>query len=228
MTILIKDIPKNDRPIERLINNGVESLSNVELLTILIKSGTKEKSAKTLAEEILKNIGNIQELKKINLEQLSKIKGIGHKKAASILAALELAKRINSNCETLNNQKITDSSLVYEYYKDKIGDKLQEYFYCLYLNTAKKVIKDKLLFIGTINQSIVHPREIFKEAYLLSASSIICVHNHPAGSIFPSKEDINLTNKLVEIGNLLGIKIIDHVIITKDNYYSFFENNDIR
>ncbi len=228
MTILIKDIPKNDRPIERLINNGVESLSNVELLTILIKSGTKEKSAKTLAEEILKNIGNIQELKKINLEQLSKIKGIGHKKAASILAALELAKRINSNCETLNNQKITDSSLVFEYYKDKIGDKLQEHFYCLYLNTAKKVIKDKLLFIGTINQSIVHPREIFKEAYLLSASSIICVHNHPAGSIFPSKEDINLTNKLVEIGNLLGIKIIDHVIITKDNYYSFFENNDIR
>ena len=146
MTILIKDIPKNDRPIERLINNGVESLSNVELLTILIKSGTKEKSAKTLAEEILKNIGNIQELKKINLEQLSKIKGIGHKKAASILAALELAKRINSNCETLNNQKITDSSLVFEYYKDKIGDKLQEHFYCLYLNTAKKVIKDKLLF----------------------------------------------------------------------------------
>ena len=164
----------------------------------------------------------------MSLEQLSLIKGIGHKKAATILAALELAKRVNNNIETLNERKITDSTLVFEYYKNKIGDKLQEHFYCIYLNTAKKVIKDKLLFIGTINQSVVHPREIFKEAYLLSASSIICVHNHPAGSIFPSKEDITLTNKLVEIGNLLGIKIIDHVIVTKNNYYSFFENNDIR
>lgn len=228
MTIRIKDIPTSDRPIERLINNGVESLSNIELLTILIKSGTKEKSAKNIAEEILQNTTNLKELTNMSLEQLSLIKGIGHKKAATILAALELAKRVNNNIETLNERKITDSTLVFEYYKNKIGDKLQEHFYCIYLNTAKKVIKDKLLFIGTINQSVVHPREIFKEAYLLSASSIICVHNHPAGSIFPSKEDITLTNKLVEIGNLLGIKIIDHVIVTKNNYYSFFENNDIR
>ncbi len=228
MTVLIKDIPVSDRPIERLINSGAESLSNVELLTILIKSGTKQKSATTLAEEILKNIDNIHELKNLKLEQLKKIKGIGTKKAASILAALELSKRINSEINTLNDLKITNSSLVYKYYKNLIGDKLQEYFYCIYLNTSKRVIKDKLLFIGTINQSIVHPREIFKEAYLLSASGIICVHNHPAGSNFPSAEDIKLTNKLVDIGNLLGVKIVDHVIITQDNYYSFFENNDIR
>lgn len=228
MTVLIKDIPKNDRPIERLINNGSESLSNSELLTILIKSGTKEKSAKTLAEELLKNVDNIYELKNLKLEQLKQIKGIGTKKAASILAALELSKRINNEISTLNDIKITNSSLVFKYYKNLIGDKLQEYFYCIYLNNSKKVIKDKLLFIGTINQSIVHPREIFKEAYLLSASGIICVHNHPAGSTFPSSEDIKLTNKLVDIGNLLGVKIVDHVIITKDNYYSFFENNDIR
>lgn len=228
MTVLIKDIPKNDRPIERLINNGAESLSNTELLTILIKSGTKKKSAKNLAEEILKQVTDIHELKNLSLEQLSNIKGIGEKKAASILAALELSKRMNNEFTSLNNLKITDSSIVFEYYKNKIGDKLQEYFYCLYLNTAKKVIKDKLLFIGTVNQSIVHPREIFKEAYLLSASGIICIHNHPAGSIYPSKEDIKLTDRLVEIGNLLGVKIIDHVIITCNNYYSFFENNDIR
>lgn len=228
MTVRIKDIPESDRPIERLIKNGSESLSNIELLTILIKSGTKEKSAKNLAEEILKEIDDIHQLKNLNLEQLKKIKGIGYKKATTILAALELSKRINDEYNSLNNVKITNSSLVYKYYKNKIGDKLQEYFYCIYLNAAKRVVKDKLLFIGTINQSIVHPREIFKEAYLVSASSIICVHNHPAGSIFPSKEDISLTNKLVEIGNLLGVKIVDHVIITKNNYYSFFENNDIR
>ncbi len=228
MTVLIKDIPKNDRPIERLINNGSKSLSNSELLTILIKSGTKEKSAKTLAEELLKNVADIHELKNLKLEQLKKIKGIGTKKAASILAALELSNRVNNEINTLNDIKITNSSIVFKYYQHLIGDKLQEHFYCVYLNTSKKVIKDKLLFIGTINQSIVHPREIFKEAYLLSASGIICVHNHPAGSIFPSSEDIKLTNKLVDIGNLLGVKIIDHVIITRDNYYSFFENNDIR
>ena len=227
MTVRIKDIPKSERPIERLIENGSEVLSNVELLTILIKSGTKQKSAKTLAEEILKQVDDIHKLRDLNFEQLKKIKGIGSKKAATILASLELAKRINDELDSVNGLKITDSSLVYKYYKNKIGDKLQEYFYCIYLNSAKKVIKDKLLFIGTINQSVVHPREIFKEAYLVSASSIICVHNHPAGSIFPSKEDINLTNKLVEIGNLLGVKIVDHVIITKNNYYSFFENNDI-
>ena len=224
---MIKDIPKNDRPIERLVNNGVESLSDSELLTILIKTGTKQKSAKTLADEILKEVEHIHELKNISLEKLSQIKGIGVTKAASVIASIELGKRINNENISLNNIKITNSELVFEYYKNKIGDKYQEYFYCLYLNTTKKVIKDKLLFIGTINQSIVHPREIFKEAYLLSASSIICVHNHPGGSIFPSKEDIKLTNKLVEIGNLLGVAVIDHVIVTKDNYYSFFENNDI-
>ena len=228
MTVLIKDIPKSDRPIERLINNGAEFLSDSEILAILIKTGTREKSAKTIADEILKKYKSLNELKNINLEQLTKIKGIGVTKAVSILAAFELSRRINNQIMSLNETKITNSSLVFEYYKNKIGDKNQEYFYCLYLNIAKKVIKDKLLFIGTVNKSVVHPREIFKEAYLLSASGIICVHNHPAGSVFPSKEDINLTKKLVEIGELLGVKIIDHVIITNNNYYSFFENNDIR
>lgn len=228
MTVLIKDIPKSDRPIERLINNGAEFLSDSEILAILIKTGTREKSAKTIADEILKKYKSLNELKNINLEQLTKIKGIGVTKAVSILAAFELSRRINNQIMSLNETKITNSSLVFEYYKNKIGDKNQEYFYCLYLNTAKKVIKDKLLFIGTVNKSVVHPREIFKEAYLLSASGIICVHNHPAGSVFPSKEDINLTKKLVEIGELLGVKIIDHVIITNNNYYSFFENTDIR
>ena len=224
---MIRDIPKNDRPIERLVNNGVNTLSDTELLTILLKTGTKAKSAKNLAEEILKQTGNIYKLKNINIEELYKIKGIGITKAANILAAIELGNRVNSNNYTINGIKINNSSLVFEYYKNKIGDKLQEYFYCLYLNTAKKVIKDKLLFIGTVNNSIVHPREIFKEAYITSASSIICVHNHPAGTVLPSREDQLLTKKLVDIGNLLGIPIIDHVIITQNNYYSFFENNDI-
>ena len=227
MNLKIKDIPINERPRERLINNGVDKLNNEELLALLLKTGIKNMSAKNLANVILKKVGDIKNLKNITYNDLLKIDGIGSAKACDILAAIELGKRINKEVVSINNLKITSTDMVHKYYKDIIGDKKQEYFYCIYLDNSKKIIKDKLLFIGTINQSIVHPREIFKEAYLLSASSIICVHNHPSGSLEPSVEDINLTNRLKEIGNLLGIHVIDHVIITKDNYYSFYENNDI-
>lgn len=227
MNLKIRDIPLNERPRERLINNGVETLNNEELLALLLKTGTKKMSAKNLASLLLNKAGDIKNLKDISYNELLKIDGIGSAKACDILAAIELGKRINREIVSINNLKITSTDIVYKYYKDVIGDKKQEYFYCIYLDNSKKIIKDKLLFIGTINQSIVHPREIFKEAYLLSASSIICVHNHPAGSLEPSREDINLTNRLKEIGLLLGIPIIDHIIITKDNYYSFYENNDI-
>ncbi len=105
-----------------------------------------------------------------------------------------------------------------------MSDKLQEHFYCVYLDTKNKIIKDKLLFIGTINQSLVHPREVFKEAYLLSASSIICVHNHPSGNVNPSNNDIVITKQLREVGLLLGINVLDHIIIGKDKYYSFNDN----
>ena len=116
---------------------------------------------------------------------------------------------------------------MYKFYKDKIGDKKQEYFYCVYLDNQKRVIEDKLLFIGTINYSVVHPREIFKEAYTLGASAIICVHNHPGGNPLPSKQDLDVTNNLIEVGKVLGIKVVDHIIVCKEKYYSFLENNDI-
>lgn len=227
MNLKIKDIPINERPRERLINNGVDKLNNEELLALLLKTGTKNMSAKNLANLILKKIGDIKNLKNITYNDLLKIDGIGSAKACDILAAIELGKRINKEVVSINNLKITSTEMVYKYYKDIIGDKKQEYFYCIYLDNNKKIIKDKLLFIGTINYSIVHPREVFKEAYLLSASSIICVHNHPSGNLEPSNEDIDLTNRLKEIGNLLGINVIDHVIITYDSYYSFYENNNI-
>ena len=227
MNLKIKDIPVNERPRERLINNGVEKLNNEELLALLLKTGTKTSSAKILASLIIKAVGDIKNLKYISYNELLKIKGIGSAKACDILASIELGNRINKEIISINNLKITSTDLVFKYYKDIIGDKKQEYFYCIYLDNNKKIIKDKLLFIGTINYSIVHPREVFKEAYLLSASSIICVHNHPSGNLEPSSEDFNLTNRLKEIGNLLGINVIDHVIITYDSYYSFYENNNI-
>ena len=158
---------------------------------------------------------------------LTKIKGIGFIKGCTIMACIELGKRINREIDDLCGEKLTSTTVAYKYFKDKIGDKKQEYFYAIYLDNSKKIITEKLLFIGTINYSLVHPREIFKEAYILGASAIICVHNHPSGNVIPSSEDYNITKNLIEIGNIMGIKIVDHLIIGKNNYYSFLENNDM-
>ena len=225
--VKIKDIPLNDRPIERLINNGVENLSTEEILAIIIKTGSKKYSSKEIASQILSEIKEVNKLKNINLNTLLKIDGIGIKKASVLLASIELGKRINSVLDTLNDIKITNSLQVYNYYRNIIGDKEQEYFCCIYLDSNKKVLESKTLFIGTLNYSMVHPRDIFKEAYIVGAISIICVHNHPSGEIFPSKKDRELTNHLIQIGNIMGIKIDDHIIIGDNKYYSFFENNDI-
>ena len=227
MGVKIKDIPISDRPMERLINIGVESLSNEELIAIILKTGTKGESAKDLSNLILSKINNIKELNNINYEFLKKIKGIGMSKACNLLAAIELGKRINREVDNIKNIKLTSSDIVYKYYKEKLGDKKQEYFYAVYLDNSKKIIGDKLLFIGTVNYSLVHPREIYKEAYLLGASAIICVHNHPGGNPLPSKQDYEITNNLVSASKILGIKLVDHIIICKNNYYSFLENNDI-
>ena len=223
----MKDIEKNNRPRERLIHNGVESLNNEELLAIILKTGNKKNSAKELANILIKEFDGIKNFNLINYEKLKQINGIGPAKACELIASIELGKRINIEKNIIIYKKINKTSLVFEYFKDLLRDKLQEHFYCLYLDNSKRVIKDKLLFIGTINYSVVHPREVFKEAYMLSASCIICVHNHPTGNILPSKQDLDLTKNLINIGNIMGIKVIDHVIIGKDNYYSFLENGDI-
>ncbi len=225
--VKIKEIPVNDRPRERLINSGSNTLSNEELLAIILDTGTKDKSAKDLAISVLSKINHISELKDINYQNLISIKGIGISKATKILSLIELSKRINAKLETLNNIKANNSKVIYEYFKDKLMDEKQEYFYCLYLNNKKRIIKNKLLYIGTINQTLIHPRDIFKEAYLLSASAIICIHNHPSGNTAPSKEDIMMTKNLKEVGLIMGINVVDHIIIGKNSYYSFFENGDI-
>lgn len=219
------DIPKSERPVERLIKYGEECLSNAELLAILIKNGKNGLSSKDLADVILReNDGN---LNMINFHNLSMISGIGVMKSACILAGLELGKRASKTITSLNSVSITSAQTVFDYYKNLFVNKKQEFFYCVYLDSSKIVIKEKLLFIGTLDYSLVHPREVFKEAIYVSASSIICVHNHPSGNVFPSRNDFDITNKLIEIGNLMGIKVVDHVIIGQDKYYSFLENGDI-
>lgn len=226
MSIKIKDLPINDRPRERLINKGVQNLSDEELLSIVLKTGTKDVSAKVLAMELLKKIGTIQNLKNIGFHALTQIKGIGTAKACLILAIQELNRRMNVKQDKIVDVKITTPEIVYDYYKNIVNE-YQEYFYCLYLDSNKKVLSEKLLFMGTVNESMVHPRDVFKEAYLVNATAIICVHNHPTGDVRPSKEDVIVTDRLNEIGYLMGIKLVDHVIVSKNKYYSFLENGKI-
>jgi len=225
--VKIKEMPVEERPYEKLVNIGVENLSTDEILAILLKSGYRNISSKSLANILLKETNGLIGLSEYRYEQLINIKGIGRTKACILLAAIELSKRINSEKVSIKTQKLTSANMVYEYYKNKISDKKQEHFYVVYLDTSKKIINDRLLFIGTTNHSVVHPREIYKEAYLLSASAIILVHNHPSGNVVPSKEDIEITNKIISVGLILGIKVVDHIIVGSSNYYSLLENNDI-
>jgi len=223
--IKFKDIPNDDKPRERLFNYGANNLSNEELISIILKTGSKNFSVKEVSLKILEFVKDITMLKDIGISSLMKIDGIGRVKAIELKAALELGRRVYSNNNTINKIKMNNPLVIYEYFKEVLIDKKQEYFYCIYLDTKGNLLDKKCLFLGTINNSVIHPREIFKEAYLLSANGIICVHNHPSGDSTPSKEDIVVTRKLQELGIIHGIKIIDHVIIGNDNYYSFNDNN---
>ena len=226
MSITVKELPKNERPRERLLYYGIKNLSNEELLAILLKTGTKDMNSKMLSSYMLKELGGIHAFQNCSYQKLSNIKGIGTAKACTILAAIEFGKRVYQK-EQILFQKFEDAYQIASYYQDKIGKLKQENFLCIYLDVTKKLIHEKTLFIGTLNRSLVHPREIFKEAYQVSASSIICIHNHPSGEVLPSKEDILFTTQLVKVGRMLGIDVIDHIIIGDEKYYSFFENHRI-
>ena len=224
--IKFKNIPDTDKPRERLYNYGANNLSNEELISIILKTGSKKYSVKEVSLKLLETINDLSKLKDIGISSLMKIDGIGKVKAIELKAAIELGRRVYLD-NNINKIKLNNPLNVYEYFKIILNDKKQEYFYCIYLDTKGNLLDKKCLFIGTINNSVIHPREIFKEAYLLSANGIICVHNHPSGDSSPSKEDILVTKKLQELGIIHGIKIIDHIIIGNNNYYSFNDNNKI-
>ena len=224
--INFKNIPDSDKPRERLFNYGEENLSNEELIAIILKTGSKKYSVKEVSLRLLENISSIAELRDIGISSLIKIDGIGKVKAIELKAAIELGRRVYFN-NNITKIKLNSSFLIYNYFLNIIGNKKQEYFYCVYLDTKGNYLGKKCLFVGTINNSIIHPREIFKEAYLLSANGIICIHNHPSGDSTPSKEDMMVTRKLSELGLMHGIKIIDHVIVGNNNYYSFCDDNKL-
>lgn len=222
-----RELPNEDKPRERLKLFGVESLSNEELLMIILKSGTKKYSVKELALEILKISEGISNMKNMTYQKLKTIDGIGEVKAIELVAIVELSRRIYMEKNAFDVIKCTDPETIIYYFNSLFKDKMQEEFYVIYLDNKKNYLDKMKLFVGSINTSTVHPREIFKNAYLLSASFIICIHNHPSGDPTPSREDIEFTNKLYEISNIHAIYLIDHIIIGRDCYYSFYENNNI-
>ncbi len=221
----VSEMPIAERPRERLVSYGAENLSDKELLAILLKTGTKDKDVNTLATEVLTKYGSLQKLENASLRSLLEIKGIGKVKAIEILGVIELGKRIFYQKENKYLKKMTTAKEIWENTKYLFASKNQECFYCLYFDNKQKLIEEKLLFMGTINRSVVHPREIFREAYLLSASSIVCLHNHPSGDVRPSHEDILFTKNIMEIGKMQGIPVIDHLIVTDYEYYSFYEKH---
>lgn len=225
--INFKNIPESDKPRERLYQYGSENLSDEELISIILKTGTKGMSVKEVSLKLLESVGNIKRLRDIGINTLMGINGIGRVKAIEIKAAIELGRRIYIENNKLEGVILNNSLKMYEYFKSILGNKKQEYFYTVYVDTKGRYIDKRCLFVGTINNSVVHPREIFKEAYLLSANGIICIHNHPSGDPSPSREDMMITRKISEIGMIHGIKLIDHIIVGMDSYYSFYEDNKL-
>ena len=222
--MLIKEMKEIDRPRERLMKYGASNLTNEELLAIILKTGRMGKSAKDLAIELIEKLGGINNFKNLNINNLREIKGIGDVKKIELLATLEFGKRIYFENNLKDKKQYVNPEFIYQDNKYLFYGLKQEYFYVFYLDTKKNLIERKVLFMGTIDRSVVHPREVFKNAYLFSASSFICMHNHPSGDIFPSKADIELTNSLKEIGKLQGIEMLDHIIVSDTTYFSFYEN----
>lgn len=222
MSYLIKELPEELRPRERFKKYGVTALSNEELLSILLRTGTSKKSVKDLSTDILKEI-KLHDLNHLNYNTLKSIKGVGEVKAITILSAIEFGKRVLTK-EDLVSQ-IRSSTDAYYLVKEELENELQEKFLVIYLDNRKYVILKKVIFVGTVNSSNVTARDVFREGVKCNATEMILVHNHPGGSIKPSYADTVLTNEFIKLGKLLSITVIDHLIIGNNNYYSFRESD---
>ena len=208
-----------------MFKNNKDKDVDITSLNHILKTGKKNMSVKEVSLKLLEKINDISRLCDIGINTLMKIQGIGRVKAIEIKAALELGKRVYLGSRNVDSISFNNALSIYEYFYNILKDKKQEYFYTVYVDNKGKYIDKKCLFVGTINSSLVHPREIFKEAYLLSCSGIICIHNHPSGDSTPSKEDKIITKKIKEISIIHGINFVDHIIIGNGNYFSFYDNN---
>lgn len=218
-TIFIRDVAKSERPRERLLQFGAEYLTNQELLAIVLGSGTKQRSVLEIATKLLNHFETLANLKMATVEELTQLDGIGRVKALNLLAVFELGKRANLP-NRLSRTVVKQPKDAADFLMPEMTQLLQEHFTVLFLNVKNEIMSQQTIFIGSLNASIVHPREIFREAVKKSAASIICAHNHPSGNPTPSPEDIEVTKRIAEAGLIIGIDLLDHIIIGDHRYIS--------
>jgi DNA repair protein RadC len=215
----IKDLPEGSKPRERFLKQGAGGLSEAELLAIILRTGCKGENVVEMSNRLIKEF-SLNKLFDCSLKELQEIKGIGPSKAMQILAISELGKRYSES--KLEIKKIGCAEDVYNYFKEKLRDEKQENFYVLMLSTKNNIIRDVLITKGVLDSAILHPREVFKPAIKNSAAKIILIHNHPSGDPTPSEEDLDITKKIIELGENMSIKVLDHVIVGSEGWWSWF------
>lgn len=216
----VRDLPIEERPRERLQKIGVDNLSTQELLALIIEKGGRGQTVLTLSQNLLAHFGNLQNIKTASLEELKKVKGIGFATACKLQAAFKLGEKAESHI-TKFGEKIEGPESIFNLLKNEIGNKMKESFYIISLTTRNNLISADKVSIGTLSASLAHPREVFLSAIKNSASSVIVVHNHPSGDPQPSEDDLKITKRLVDAGKILGIDVVDHIIVSRTNYFSF-------
>ena len=213
-------------PRERLAKEGVEALSNQELLAILLRTGTRQASVFEIAQKVLSNLSSLTDLKKMTLQELQSLSGIGRVKAVELQAMIELGHRIHKY-ETLEMESILSSQKLAKKMQQELGHKKQEHLVALYLNTQNQIIHQQTIFIGSATRSIAEPREILHYAIKHMATSLILVHNHPSGAVSPSRNDDHVTKLVKDACDLMGIVLLDHLIVSHSSYFSYREKTDL-
>ncbi|KMT60847.1 hypothetical protein X560_0538 [Listeria fleischmannii 1991] len=213
-----------EKPREKLVQHGAESLTLSELMALIIETGTKNESVISVANRIVMRFRELDSVEQATIKELQKINGIGLAKSAKIVAALEFGKRLNQQTESEKYMVKSPSDAV-SIVKPELRFLYQEHFHCVFLNIKNQIIHRETVFIGSLNMSVVHPREVFRIALRVSAASLICFHNHPSGDPTPSKEDIKVTKRLAASGELLGVRLLDHIIIAQNKHLSMREKS---
>jgi len=218
----VKEWPEDERPRERLIAHGPSALSEAQLLAILIRNGKSGRTALDLGRELLERFGSLAGIEQASITEICAIEGIGPAKAAELKAAIELGRRYQK--PSLAGASFCSSEDVVSYYRPRLKDAKKEIFRCALLDTKNKIIREEIVSMGSLTASIVHPRDTFKAAIRESAAAVIFIHNHPSGDSKPSQEDILLTRRLVQAGEVIGIQVLDHIIIGDSSHFSFRDN----
>jgi len=221
----VRDLPLSERPRERLLKLGSEALSAQEILALILGRGIKSESVMVTSQKLLSRFGNLKGVANASVEELIQTRGIGPAKAAQMKAALELSKRLEADVDEKPQPVLKSPEDVAAVMRSKLKGKKKEHFWVICLDTRNRLINYKPVSIGSLDTSIVHPREVFKEAVSSSAASVIFVHNHPSGDPEPSKEDIELTKRLAKAGEIVGIDVLDHIIVCDKSYLSLKAEN---